>query len=108
MNINILLAFIVRSEDKSTSVATLRLIKQFKELFMRFMNIKATSSCVQLRASCVRFVIVWSWVQILVQAVIGKITTLLLTGFECYITARYGALVQFRHRVMVVFFICFG
>ena len=46
MNINTLLAFIVRSEDKSTSLAMLRLIKQFKELFMRFMNIKTTSSCV--------------------------------------------------------------
>ena len=44
MNINILLAFIIRSEDKSTSVAMLRLIKQFKELLMRFMNIKTTSS----------------------------------------------------------------
>ena len=46
MNINILLAFIARSEDKSTSLGMLRLIKQFKELFMRFMNIKTTSSCV--------------------------------------------------------------
>ena len=46
MNINILLAFIVRSEDKSTSVAMLRLIKQFKELMMRFRNIKTTSSSV--------------------------------------------------------------
>ena len=46
MNINTLLAFIVRSEDKSTSLAMLRLKKQFKELFLRFMNIKTTSSCV--------------------------------------------------------------
>ena len=46
MNTNILLAFIVRSEDKSASLAMLRLRKQFKELFMRFMNIKTTSSCV--------------------------------------------------------------
>ena len=46
MNINILLAFIIRIEDKSASLAMLRLIKQVKELFMRFMNIKTTSSCV--------------------------------------------------------------